>query len=53
MINRLMGRILMLLFSLACGYEYTNKFHSIFTEMNVSKYLNEKFTQYCKYCIQP
>jgi hypothetical protein len=25
----------------------------LFTEMNVSKYLNEKFTRYCKYCIQP
>lgn len=32
----------------ACGYEFTNKFHRMFNDMNVSEDLNEKFNNYCK-----
>ena len=32
----------------ACGYEFTNKFHRMFTDMNVSEDLNEKFTTSCR-----
>lgn len=37
MINRL---------KLACGYEYTNKLHRMFTDMKISEDLNNKFTQF-------
>jgi len=30
----------------ACGYEFTNKLHRMFTDMNISEDLNTKFTQY-------
>lgn len=32
----------------ACGYEFTNKFHRMFTDMNVSEDLNEKFSTSCR-----
>ncbi|XP_071958139.1 cullin-2-like [Antedon mediterranea] len=32
----------------ACGYEFTNKLHRMFTDMTVSEDLNTKFTDYCK-----
>lgn len=32
----------------ACGYEFTNKFHRMFTDMNVSEDLNEKFHTSCR-----
>jgi cullin 2 len=32
----------------ACGYEFTNKFHRMFTDMNVSEDLNEKFSASCR-----
>jgi len=32
----------------ACGYEFTNKFHRMFTDINVSEDLNEKFTTFCR-----
>jgi len=31
-----------------CGYEFTNKFHRMFTDINLSQDLNEKFIQSCK-----
>jgi cullin 2 len=31
----------------ACGYEFTNKFHRMFTDINVSEDLNEKFSKFC------
>jgi cullin 2 len=39
MINRLRN---------ACGYEFTNKFHRMFTDISVSEDLNEKFSNFCK-----
>jgi cullin 2 len=31
-----------------CGYEFTNKFHRMFTDISVSTDLNEKFGAFCK-----
>ncbi|XP_066921529.1 cullin-2-like [Clytia hemisphaerica] len=31
---------------LACGYEYTNKLHRMFTDMTISTDLNQKFTNF-------
>ena len=31
----------------ACGYEFTNKLHRMFTDMGVSDDLNGKFGTYC------
>ncbi len=39
--------LLISLDQLARGYEFKNKFHSMLTDMNVSKDWNENFTQYC------
>lgn len=33
---------------LACGYEYTNKLHRMFTDMTISADLNGKFTNFLK-----
>ena len=30
----------------ACGYEFTNKLHRMFTDMNISEDLNTKFAKY-------
>ena len=30
----------------ACGYEFTNKLHRMFTDMNMSEDLNTKFAKY-------
>lgn len=30
----------------ACGYEFTNKFHRMFTDISVAEDLNSKFTDY-------
>ncbi|XP_074658807.1 cullin-2-like [Tubulanus polymorphus] len=32
----------------ACGYEFTNKLHRMFTDMNISSDLNNKFNEYLK-----
>jgi len=32
----------------ACGYEFTNKLHRMFTDMNVSSGLQEEFTNTLK-----
>ncbi len=32
----------------ACGYEFTNKFHRMFTDINVSEDLNDKFTTHSR-----
>lgn len=32
----------------ACGYEFTNKLHQMFTDMNISRDLNKKFEDFCK-----
>ena len=32
----------------ACGYEFTNKFHRMFTDINLSQDLNEKFSNSCR-----
>ncbi|CAF0772886.1 unnamed protein product [Brachionus calyciflorus] len=31
-----------------CGYEFTNKFHRMFTDINLSQDLNEKFNNFCR-----
>ena len=30
----------------ACGYEFTNKFHRMFTDISLAEELNVKFTKY-------
>lgn len=32
----------------ACGYEFTNKLHQMFTDMTISKDLDKKFEDYYK-----
>ena len=32
----------------ACGYEFTNKLHRMFTDVNLSNDLNGKFAEYVK-----
>lgn len=32
----------------ACGYEFTNKLHRMFTDVNLSNDLNVKFAEYVK-----
>ena len=32
----------------ACGYEFTNKLHRMFTDMNISNDLSNKFMDYLK-----
>jgi len=32
----------------ACGYEFTNKFHRMFTDITVAEDLNGKFTSFLK-----
>ncbi|ELT99573.1 hypothetical protein CAPTEDRAFT_175514 [Capitella teleta] len=32
----------------ACGYEFTNKLHRMFTDMSISSDLNSKFSDFCK-----
>lgn len=32
----------------ACGYEFTNKLHQMFTDMNISRDLNKKFEDFCR-----
>lgn len=32
----------------ACGYEFTNKFHRMYTDINLSEDLVEKFNTYCQ-----
>ena len=32
----------------ACGYEFTNKFHRMFTDISLAEELNNKFTDFLK-----
>ncbi len=32
----------------ACGYEFTNKFHRMFTDISLAEDLNTKFTNFLK-----
>ena len=32
----------------ACGYEFTNKFHRMFTDISLAEGLNTKFTEYLR-----
>jgi cullin 2 len=36
------------LFQQACGYEFTNKLHRMFTDMSISSDLNNKFSDFMK-----